>query len=433
MVDVTVTIDGLSAAGLGEARVNERPLLVRNALPGEEITARILKKRKGVRFADGTLAGNPHPHRVASVCSAFPRCGGCNLHHLAYDQQLQLKEQQLRQALRDNQVTPQTWRQPQSAARIGYRTKARLGVRRVGDQVLVGFRESFSSRVARLGECLTLTPALSRLLLPLREVIAGLAAPDKIPQLELAQGDDGISVIVRHLTELTDTDLACWRDFEHKHHVQVVLQSAGYDSLRALNPERDQVQDRSYQLPRYGLSMHFQPHQFTQVNQPMNQRLIDAVTAYLQPVAGKRVLDLFCGIGNFTLPLARHGAQAVGLEASSDAVRQAQVNADLNRVSAGFEVADLYDEQVAPAVQRHAAGADALVLDPPRSGAGPQFGQWLQVFQGDHVIYVSCHPGTFAQDAAALQNAGFVLREVGVYDMFPHTAHIETLGCFVRA
>ena len=343
MVDVDVTITSVSAEGLGESEVNERPLLVRNALPGEQISARILKKRKGVRFADGYLQGAPSSERVPSACQAFPRCGGCNMHHLNYPAQLTLKQSQLESALALNSVDVHRWRAPVSAVKSGYRTKARLGVRQLGDQVLVGFRESFSNRVAKLQECLTLTPRLSQLLLPLRQMIACLDQPDKIPQIELAEGEDGVSVIVRHLYELTPADLDLLINFQDATGTEIVLQSGGYDTLRQLHYVNLGPSDRSYQLSRHGLTMRFQPHQFTQVNMAINQLLIDAVCAYLNPVP-EFLVDLFCGIGNFSLPIARKGARVLGVEAVAGAVDKAIENARFNSVPCAFEVADLYQE-----------------------------------------------------------------------------------------
>ena len=430
MVDVEVEIESLDAHGVGICSHNERPLHVRNALPGEQINARILKKRKGVRFADGYLVGSPSADRIKSACAAFPRCSGCSMHHMHYAAQLALKEQQLRTALQENDVVPGRFRAPAAGKRLGYRTKARMGVRKVGDQVFVGFRESFSNRVAKLDACLTLTPEISALLLPLRELIVKLSQPNKIPQLEVAQGEDGVSLIVRHLTDLTPEDMHLWQAFERTHRVEVVLQSGGYDTLCTLAGAPPT--DRYYQIPRHGLTMRYQPHQFTQVNLGVNQMLIDRALAYLHPIRGKRVLDLFCGIGNFTLPLARAGASATGIEAAAEAVEQARRNAELNHLQAAFSTADLYAADTDLAGLEALQNADALVLDPPRSGAGPQLAAWLQAFKGHEVVYVSCNPVTFAQDAVALQNAGMALVEVGVFDMFPHTAHIETMGYFVR-
>ncbi|MEM7097066.1 MAG: 23S rRNA (uracil(1939)-C(5))-methyltransferase RlmD [Pseudomonadota bacterium] len=439
MVDVDVKIRQLNAEGLGESEINERPLLVRNALPNETVRARILKKRKGVRFADAlSVLEEAYPMRVESNCPAFPRCGGCSLHHLAYPEHLALKEAQLRQALAEFGVASGVWRRPTSAVKLGYRTKARLGVRQVGDQVFVGFRESFSNRVAKLETCMTLTPELAGLITPLREMISRLSMPGKIPQIEMSQGDATITLILRHLYELSDSDYSVLREFERIHRLEVVLQAKGYDTLTTLTgatPSR-----LAYTLKRHGLDIKFEPHQFTQVNQGINQLMIDRAVGYIRPLVkplldrGRRleVVDLFCGIGNFSLPIARTGANVVGLEASADAIDMAQENAQANGVAAEFAVADLYAQNMDPGHLAAISRADVIVLDPPRSGAGPALDQWLEAFPGNHVVYVSCNPKTFAVDATGLQNAGFALQEVGIFDMFPHTAHIETMGLFER-
>lgn len=431
--EVTVDVTGLTAEGLGQAAVDGRALQIRNALPGEQVTARILKRRKGIRFAEcaaGLPIENPHPDRRPSACGYFPRCGGCNLHHLAYPAQLALKQQQLADALTAQQVTPRAWSTAQSITRLGYRRKARLGVRQVGEQVLVGFRESFSNRVAKLDACMTLTARLSALIQPLKALLPQLSVADKVPQIEVAQGDEDCALIVRHLEPFTARDLTLWQAFERTHDVQVLLQSGGYDSLATL---RDgPVIPLGYQLPEWGIYMTFLPHQFTQVNLDMNKALIRHALAYLGDLHGRKVLDLFCGIGNFSLPLARAGARVMGVEAAADAVAMATQNARLNQLQSAieFRVADLYNPDA-----DHAAlltGYDALLLDPPRSGAGEHLPAWLNGFSGSQVVYVSCNPVSFAKDAAVLSEQGFVLDTVGIFDMFPHTAHVETVGHFVR-
>jgi len=431
--EVAVEVVGLSAEGLGEAEVNGRPLRIRNALPGEQVTARILKRRKGVRFAEcaaDVAVEHAHPDRRAPACGYFPRCGGCNLHHLAYPAQLALKQQQLAEALEANQVTARVWNVPQSTTRLGYRRKARLGVRQLGEQVLVGFRESFSNRVAKVDACVALTPRLCALIQPLKGLLPQLSVAHRIPQIEVAQGDDACALIIRHLEPFSAEDLSLWRTFERTHNVQVLLQSAGYDSLVTLHG--GPVNPLGYQLPQWGVFMTFMPHQFTQVNLEMNKALIRHALACFGDLNGRRVLDLFCGIGNFSLPLARAGARVVGVEAAPDAVDMATKNAQLNQLQSTveFKVTDLYN----PAADHSEllAGFDALLLDPPRSGAGEHLPVWLDGFNGAQVVYVSCNPASFAKDAAVLVQHGFKLDKVGIFDMFPHTAHVETVGYFVR-
>jgi 23S rRNA (uracil1939-C5)-methyltransferase len=430
--EATVQISSLTAEGLGVAILGERPLHVRNALPGETVTARILRRKKGTLFADGVAIEDANPDRTASACAYFPRCGGCNMHHLKADAQLVLKQQQLSTALDENNVEVGHWMPPQSAGRLGYRRKARLGVRQVGDQVLVGFRESFSNRVARIDECMVLTPELSRLLRPLKELIGKLSIADKIPQVEMAQGDFLCALMVRHLAPFTAADLALWQQLEDSFGVSVLLQSGGYDTLQTLSGSP--AASLGYQIPEHGLYMRFQPDQFTQVNMRMNTVLIRQALSFLGDLNGKRVVDLFCGIGNFSLPLARAGAQVWGYEAVDDAVRMARQNTQLNGLEtrASFDVLDLYGEQ-AESQSGLPMAVDAIVMDPPRSGAGPNLEAWLTSFAGHEIVYVSCNPASFAIDAARLSNAGFDLQTVGIFDMFPHTAHVETMGYFRRA
>lgn len=433
--EVEVAIAGLSDEGLGEGMVNDRPILVRNALPGETVTARILRKRKGFRFADGITPdlADTHEHRIAPACGNFPRCGGCAMHHLDHTAQLAHKQGQLAQALTGHGVAVHDWSPPVSVVRLGYRRKARLGVRLVGDQVLVGFRESFSNRVARLLECPVLTPQLSRLLGPLRNLLRRMSNPDQIPQIEVAQGDGQPVLMVRHLTPFDADDLQMWKDFQSAAGVCILLQPGGYETLRTLDGGAPPM--LGYRLPDSGLHMQFLPHQFTQVNLQMNQALIRYAIAYLGGMHSERlrnakVADLFCGIGNISLPLARAGARVWGYEVAQQAVDMAWHNARRNGIDGRthFAALDLYGEGAALPED-----FDILVLDPPRSGAGPNLQGWLRTFSGDVVIYISCNPVSFAQDAAVFDQAGFALSRVGIFDMFPHTAHVETMGVFRRS
>lgn len=439
--EVEVQIQGLSAEGLGQAEHNERGLWVRNALPGEKVNARIVRRRRREQFADGALIENPNPQRVESACRYFPRCGGCAMQHLSAQAQLQHKQDQLVEHLSAAEVVAQKWRTPTSLQRLGYRRKARLGVRQVGEQMLIGFRESFSNRVARMDYCQTLTPRLAQLIAPLKSVIARMSEPDSFPQIEMAEGDDSVALLIRHLHPLTDTDHQHWVEFEQRFNTSVLLQSAGYDSLEDLRGSRE-LKPLSYQIPEYGLSMMFKPHQFTQVNATMNRELIRTALGYLGDMRGKVVLDLFCGVGNFTLPLARSGARAIGIEGSEDAVSMAKANAQLNQVGdkTGFFVADLYKDmdeqqraQAREAMDQFGHPPQALLLDPPRSGAGANLAWWVSQLEVAKIVYVSCNPATFALDAQILNDLGYVLTEVGVYDMFPGTAHVETMGLFERA
>lgn len=429
--EVAVQITGLTAQGLGVGSFEQRDLYVRNALPGETVQARILRKQKGKLLADGVAVAEPSVDRRASACKYFPRCGGCSMHHMRTGAQLQLKQNLLSAALHEQGVVPKAWTPPHSAGRLGYRRKARMGVRQVGVHSLVGFRESFSNRVAHLQSCVALTPELSRMILPLRDLIKKLTIADRIPQIEVAQGDGQCVLMVRHLAPFTAQDMLLWVQLQKQFDVRILLQSKGYDTLKTL--DGGPVEPLGYQILEHGLYMQFLPQQFTQVNLPMNLVLIRQVLAYLGDLRGKSVADLFCGIGNFTLPLARAGARVWGYEGADDAVNMARQNARLNGLEARVEFAtlDLYgtDGGDPPSLP---VAVDAIVLDPPRSGAGAHLPAWLAGFEGQEIVYVSCNPNSFAADAAIITAAGFELEKVGIFDMFPHTAHVETMGYFHR-
>ena len=428
--DLSLPIVALGDDGLGHALHGVKPVRVRNALPGEQIQTRVLKRKRGQLLADGVaLQSKPHAQRRVAACSAFPRCGGCAFHHLDYTAQLQMKAAGLRDALAKHKVDVQRWREPTTAGRLGYRRKARLGVRQVGDQVLVGFRESFSNRVARLEGCPVLTPEASALLLPLRELLGQLTIAARIPQIEVAQGDRRLSLIVRHLQAFCAADLEKLGRFEQRHRIEILLQSGGYDTLQRIDGTSPSLLD--YSLPQFGLNLSFAPEQFTQVNAGMNEILVNTAVGYLGPLKQRSAIDLFCGIGNFSLAIRRAGASVLGIEMDASAVARARENAQHNGLNSGveFRVADLYRPD-----PLHLPQADALVLDPPRSGAGPQLGAWLDgQSRLARVVYISCNPQSFAADAAILSQRRFKLREVGIYDMFPFTSHVETVGLFERS
>ena len=419
----TLTPDGL---GLGVAEA--RPVSVKNALPGELVSAKVLKRRRGVWHAEAATPERTSPLRVEPPCGNFPRCGGCAMMHIDYPRQLESKEGQLRAALAAVGVTPQRWLPPRSGPRLGYRTKARLGVRVVGGAVLAGFRETLSNRVARMDSCCTLIPAFSALLAPLKKAIAELSAPDKIPQVELAAGDAGGAVIVRHLEMLNAADRRVLLEFAERSGVRLFLQSGGYDTVEELTAAESPY--LGYANHDYGLYFEFMPWDFTQVNLRMNRQLVRAAMLGLDAPSGSRVFDLFCGIGNFSLAAAATGARVVGYEGAPDSVARARHNAARNGLAARceFGVADLYDPGCTLA-----GGADYVLLDPPRSGAGENLRRWMRTLAPQRIAYVSCEPGSFARDARVLKEAGFELTSAGIFDMFPHTAHVETLGLFRRS
>jgi 23S rRNA (uracil1939-C5)-methyltransferase len=426
-LDVLVT--GLSEEGLGIAEAEHRTLRIRDALPGEQVRALVRKRRGGVWFAQAESRDSAAPERVQPPCAAFPRCGGCALQHVDYDAQLAHKHAMVLGLLAAQGIEPAHVRAPVSGPRFHYRYKARLGVRLVDGQLLVGFREPFGNRVARMNECVALAAPLATALPDLARTLDGLEVRDRIPQVEVAAGDAGAAFIVRHLVPLTDADTAALARFEAAGSRRVYLQPEGYDSIRGLRGDMG-MDWLEYGNPEFGLSFQFLPTDFTQVNPVINRALVQSAVIALDPAPGDRVADLFCGIGNFSLALARRGAYVRGYESGEGAVARAWHNAARNGLCdrAEFAVQDLYDPSGAELAQ-----ARLMLIDPPRSGAGPNLRTWTAGRTLERIAYVSCNPRTFASDAAVLRESGFALAQLGVFDMFPHTAHVETLGLFVRS
>lgn len=426
--EVEVAITDLSEEGLGAGVAEARVLKVRNALPGEQVGALVRKRRHGTWYAEAYRHAVASPHRVSAPCAAFPRCGGCVMQHLAYQQQLEHKQRTVLRLLAEQYISTYTLRKPVSGPRLHYRHKARLGARMVDGTLLLGFREAFSNRIARMTDCKTLALPLAQALPALQQTLTALSIAERIPQVEVACGDRETSFIIRHMAPLTPEDEARLAGFANAPGRRLYLQPQGYDSIMALPPASG-WRYLSYGNADFGLSFQFLPTDFTQVNPSINRLLVRAAVLALGVAAGDRVGDLFCGIGNFSLALARAGARVTGFESGEGAVVRARHNAGLNGLQAltEFAVMDLYDPASAALPD-----LDLLLLDPPRSGAGPNLRAWASGGSVRRVAYVSCNPATFATDAVVLRECGFELAELGVYDMFPHTAHIETLGLFLR-
>jgi len=423
-----VTVTGLSSAGLAEAAAEQRSILLRNALPGETVRAMIRKRRRGVWYGEAYQWDEPASLRVEPPCPNFPRCGGCVLQHLDYAAQLQHKTAVLQRLFAERGVGVGRMHEPVSGPRLHYRYKARLGARFVDGALLLGFREGFSNRIVRMTECRTLAPMLAQALPALAQTLAGLSVAERIPQVELAAGSGRAAFVIRHLAPLTATDVDALEAFSATPGRDVYLQPAGYDSIAAVGTGAP-MRYLGYDNPEFGLWLDFLPIEFTQVNPWINRALVRTAVLLLDPRPGDAVIDLFCGIGNFSLALARCGARVLGYESGAGAVARARHNAALNRLAdrAEFAQLDLYDAAAA-----QLAPTRLMLLDPPRSGAGPNLRAWVADATLERVVYVSCNPETLATDAIVLGECGFRLVELGTFDMFPHTAHIETLGLFVR-
>jgi len=428
---IELTIDDLSHDGRGVASWNEKKIFIHGALPGERIIARLTDRKRSYDEGETLEVLEASKYRIEPRCPHFGQCGGCSLQHLDGARQIEAKQNTLLQNLeRIGKVVPETVWEPLIGPSWQYRRKARLSVRYVHkkDRVLVGFRERYGRFVADMQECHILDPRIAERLPELSGLIYSMDARSTIPQLEVACGDDSCALVFRHLEPLSGTDLEKLRDFARSSGIAVLLQPKGPDSINCLEPESIEL---SYKIPEFGIEMVFQPSDFVQVNAVMNRAMIGRVIELLDPSEGDRILDLFCGLGNFTLPIATRGAQLVGIEGDSSLVSRADMNAARNSLDkVQFHAADLNEDAgAAPWLRKP---YDKVLVDPPRSGAEFMLPH-IAASGASRVVYVSCHPASLARDAGILvQQFNFRLVGAGVMDMFPHTGHVESIALFER-
>lgn len=425
-------VTSLSHDGRGVARVEGKIVFIDHALPGERVSYRTGRRRR--RYDTGTLVEvlTPSPQRVTAKCRYFGICGGCTLQHLDPQAQLDIKQDQLIENFEKfGKTTPENLLPPVRGPLWGYRRKARLGVRFVPKKggVLVGFRERRKSFVTPLQRCEVLDPRISKLLPALSEVIGGLSCRDRIPQIEVALGDNALAMVFRHLESLTDQDLSQLVRWGEEHRVQVFLQPGDLDSVYPLSPQN--AEPLYYSLDGYGVDIEFSPTDFIQVNREINRDLVATVVNMLELRATDLVLDLFCGLGNFTLPIARCAAQVTGYEGNPVLIEKAKHNAECNNCkNARFTCIDLDGEQAGDALAQQRC--NKLLLDPPRTGA-IQIVKKLPQRALERIVYVSCNPATLARDTEVIVNVhGFRLAAAGVVDMFPHTQHVESIAVYDR-
>jgi 23S rRNA (uracil1939-C5)-methyltransferase len=427
-------IEALTDDGRGLARVGGKVVFVEGALPGETVRLRYGRRRRRYDTARLVEVLNPSPARVTPPCPYFGTCGGCALQHLAPEAQVRAKQQILSEQFRrlGGGLEPEQWLAPVTGPVWGYRRRARLGVRVVPKKggVLVGFRERARSYITGLDACLVLEPSLSALLPALRELVAGLSAPDRLPQIEVCAGDAAAALVFRHLVPLTEADRERLRAFGARYGVQIYLQPGGPESVAPLYPERPAPLE--YVLEDFGLVLAFGPTDFVQVNAAVNRAMVRQAVEWLEPAPDESVLDLFCGLGNFTLPLARRAGRVLGLEVDPGLVERARANATRNGLAnAEFRQADLYALEGSGGFGDF--HFDKLLIDPPRSGAMEAIKR-LPEPGPRRIVYVSCFPATLARDSAYLvRSRGYRLVAAGILDMFPHTRHVESMAVFVRA
>jgi len=423
---ITAEIESLSHEGRGVARVGGKTVFVDNALPGEQVTLRHLRRRKRHDEAVAVEIIRPSPDRVVPRCPYHGVCGGCRLQHLQSGAQVAHKQRVLLEHLRHiGGLRPAHVLPPVTAAIWNYRRRARLSVRHVRKKggVLIGFREKSGHLIADIKSCEVLDSRVSVLLPALRELVNTLSIRADVPQIEVAADGRNVALVIRHLAACGENDVRVLRDFASAHGVAFYLQSVGPESLQPL----DQPVALKYRLPANDIEIEFQPLDFIQTHAGVNEAAVDLVIELLEPRAEDEMLELFCGLGNFTLPLARRVRRITGVEGEAGLVERARANAARNRISnAEFIKADL--TKVPPA----AGNYTKVLLDPPRTGAQETIRRLnLQAVQ--RVVYVSCNPATLARDAALLVNEhGLRLQSAGVMDMFPHTAHVESIALFLR-
>lgn len=426
------TVASLSHDGRGVTRIDGKTVFIEGALPGEKVRFRYFNKYRN--YDSGGLVDilEPSPDRVTPPCPHYGVCGGCDLQHLRPEAQIQAKQRIVAEQLAHlGKVEPQKWLAPITGPALGYRRRARLGVRHAPSQggVVIGFRERRRSFIANLGTCPVLDPKIAALLPALRAVIGELSRPDRIPQIEVAVGDEDFALVFRHLVPLQDRDREQLRAFGERHGAQIYTQRGGPDSAVALWP----LEPRGlyYRLPEFDVGIRFQPTDFVQINGVVNRATVDQAVQLLEPKRDEQVLDLFCGLGNFTLPLARCAGQVLGVEADADLVQRARENAQRHGMdNIEFRTADLYQE-TSPAPWGEFR-PDKLLLDPPRSGAMEAIKALAEPLPS-RIVYVSCYPATLARDSQYLVHVlGYRLEAAGVMDMFPQTSHVETMALFVR-
>ena len=433
---LTAIIESLDQEGRGVAHVEGKTIFIDGALPNEKVTFQSHRIKPSYEVANVVEVLKQSNQRVTPKCSHFGLCGGCKLQHLDFAAQVAAKQRLLENDLwHIGQVKPENILPPLYGPTWGYRHKARLSVKYVEkkQRVLVGFNEKATRYVADMNSCEVLVPEVSALIAPLQAMILLLSIRDKLPQIELAVGEvveskSVIVLILRIMDVLSEQDEALLRSFADDHAVQIWTQTKGPDTIKPFYPET--APQLQYSLPEFGLTYPFKPNEFTQVNPQINQVMLRRAMQLLAPQANERIADFFCGIGNFTLPIARSGAQVLGLEGLANLVERAKESAQLNQIrNTEFGVADLF--KMTSEALTSLGHFDKWLVDPPRDGAFELIKSLEVGNSPQRIVYVSCNPATLARDAGVLVNEkGYILSATGVINMFPHTAHVESIALF---
>ena len=429
---VESVIEDLSHEARGVAHHEGKAVFIEDALPGERVEW--LRSKRGKTFDEGKLDRliEASPDRVTPKCAHYGVCGGCALQHLDPLKQIEFKQRQLMEALtRIGHVAPDEWLPSLQADAWNYRRRARMAAKWVAkkQRVMVGFRERATPYITDIQRCEVLSEPVDSLILPLSEMLTGLSIRDRVPQVEVAVAENAVALVVRVLLPLTDADIARIREFGSKYQVQMYLQPGGYETIAPLDGNAVEL---TYSLPEFDVELAFLPADFVQINGELNRRMVGKALELLNPTAEEDVLDLFCGLGNFSLPLARRARHVVGVEGEAGLVARARANAVRNNIAnAEFFTTNLMDDKPlrdAWTTRRY----DKVLIDPPRAGAKEVL-PLIAASGASRLVYISCHTGSFARDAGILVNDhGFKLRSAGVMDMFPHTTHVESMAVFTR-
>ncbi|MGP8308387.1 23S rRNA (uracil(1939)-C(5))-methyltransferase RlmD [Vibrio sp. YIC-376] len=420
-----VHVERLDHHGAGIAYLNKKPLFIEGALPGEEVVTQLVEEKS--KFARGKLIKilQPSDTRVEPFCPHYHECGGCDLQHLDYDQQLTHKQQTLRQLMRKFAGHDIELDEPVLGETLGYRRRARVSlfVDKKTHQLHFGFRKKQSKQIAQVTDCPVLAPQLNVLLPEIYTLLQSFKKPEQLGHVELVLGDNGPCIILRHLNKLAESEIEALIELAQRHNATLYLM-----------PETDQLDLVEGETPFYqeiGVKIPFTPNNFIQVNQTVNRQMVEQAIEWLDPQKSDRVLDLFCGLGNFSLPIAKLAKHVVGVEGVAEMVEKATNNASLNQINnAQFYHANLEldFEGQAWAAEKF----DKVLLDPARAGASGIIDQ-VSTLGAQRVVYVSCNPATLARDSQSLLEQGYKLTKLGMLDMFPHTSHLESMALFEKS
>jgi len=437
---VNAKIDSLSHEGRGVAHIEGKATFISGALPGEKVTFIYTSKKRSHDEGKIEEVLVASPDRVEPKCPHYAICGGCSLQHLSSEAQIQYKQKSMLEGLKHlGNVESEEVFEPITGDQWAYRRKARLGVKYVikKDRVLVGFRERHGGFLAVMDSCEVLHESVGKKLHLFQEFIYQLESRDSTPQIEVAVGDDGIALIVRHLKPLSDSDQSKWVDFAKEHNYQLYLQPKGPDTVHCIWPDSSSTKQAElfYEHKKFDCKVNFGPQDFFQVNTSINLQMVPRAVELLNLTGKEHVLDLFCGLGNFTLPIARNSAHVTGVEGDLVMVKRARQTALANGIEntdyfACNLTAEALELKTQPWLKQQ---YDCILLDPPRSGA-KEIIEHFGKLKAKCIVYVSCHPATLARDAGELVHThGYKLVGAGVMDMFPQTAHVESIAVFERS